>query len=147
MIDVLANKQLSYMTAVGRMASHFGRIGGSFVLYAAITCCVANLRGKRHDSWEHPFNHMIGGASVGLIWGYKFRSTGVGAAVAAAGALAGVLNLRANTSTKNFPNGWQILFPKDIEDLRIENGTLGGRNYGDLRMSWKIADPGRKGLE
>jgi hypothetical protein len=75
------------------------------------------------------------------------RSTGVGAAVAAAGALAGVVNLRANTSTKNFPNGWQILFPKDIEDLRIENGTLGGRNYGDLRMSWKIADPGRKGLE
>lgn len=146
-VDVMGNRQLSYARAFGRMVGHFGRIGGSFLMYSAITCCVANIRGEKQDSWEHPWNHIIGGASVGLIWGYKFHSTGVGAGVGAACALLGVLNLRANTPTKNHPNGWQINFPANVEEIREENGALGGRHYRDWRVGWVIADPGRKDLE
>ncbi|CAG2100379.1 unnamed protein product [Medioppia subpectinata] len=147
MFDVMANKQLSYVKAFGRVATCFGRIGGSFLIYPAVVCCVANLRGKQHDTYEHPWNHIIGGASIGLIWGYKFRSTGIGAGVALAGALFGVLNLRANTPTPNFPEGWQIFFPNDIEQIRVENGVLGGQKWGDIRLGWSLADPGRKPLE
>ena len=75
------------------------------------------------------------------------HSTAVGAAVAVAGMIFGICNLRANTPTETHPQGWQVAFPDNIDEIREENGTLGGRNYRDLRLGWRLTDPGRQGLE
>ena len=76
------------------------------------------------------------------------KSTGIGFVVGLFGALFGVLNLRANTPTEWYPNGWQIGFPRGISETQEENATLGGRNYRNiLRVHWTVPDPGRKGLE
>ncbi|XP_054162691.1 NADH dehydrogenase [ubiquinone] 1 alpha subcomplex subunit 11-like [Oppia nitens] len=147
LIDIVGGRQLSYLTAMGRIAGHLGRFGGSLGIYAATVCCVANLRGKKHDCYDVPMNHMLGGASIGLIWGYKTHSVAYGCIVGAAGALAGVLNLRANYPTPNYPNGWLIFPDESLLDEREENATLGGRNFRDQRLSWKLHDPGRRGLE
>jgi hypothetical protein len=44
------------------------------MLYAAVTCAAANILGENKAGQvfnKGEINHAIGGASIGLIWGYK----------------------------------------------------------------------------
>jgi len=122
--DIFAvNRNPSYMKSIGRLFGNLGRIGGTFVLGSAITHTVANFRHK-----DDELNWMIGCGSTGLIWGFKTHNPAIGTGTAVFGALIGWMIKRAEKEH------WVIFPRRDLDDIMVQNGALGGQRYGDWRI-------------
>jgi len=65
-----------------------------------------------------------------LIWGFKARSTAIGAGSCAALGFVGWMIKRAETEH------WELLPRRDWDETGVQNGALGGQKYGDWRMEW-----------
>lgn len=108
-------------------------------LGASCTCALANLRGKKDDS----YNYLFGwGIPAGMIWTRVAGCSGRGAAFGAFIGLAAVYCKKADLHDFVITN----ISPTEMPGREIgHSGMYGGDNWGDYRIpgvEWK--DPGRK---
>lgn len=123
-LEILNMKSRQPQLAMWLAAKNTFFMGGSAISYGAVTCAVANLRGKKDDIW----NHAAGGASLGLICGFSMKSSAAGTVMAFFGAVGGALlkafylNDRKGISAwYNGPRELRLIQGYDFYDLRTQN--------------------------
>ncbi|KAH7643143.1 NADH dehydrogenase (ubiquinone) B14.7 subunit [Dermatophagoides farinae] len=118
--DVCAAEYGRWKPSILLFAKRASLVTASFATYGAVSNVVANIRGQKDDL----FNHLIGGGSVGFIYGYLYKSSAYGS-LAAAGVALIAMACKAFSRSDNY-----IIHPE--LDKFTERGSIWGNP--DLRF-------------